>query len=188
MKDENDGSIRTFSHGGLSKMKKAILMVIGVAAVSGSVFAQTSTTTGLSVRLGAFMPSEKAAKDEGKSWLAAGAEFKLKDLNIGTMSEDYKASLSVSLDYYGRGDFRNVPLLLNYTGRKNQFYYTAGAGVGFSRLPSGTGSVDKTRFAYQVGVGYDFAKGSTPVFVEAKYFGAQKKELAGIGLFVGVRL
>jgi hypothetical protein len=81
-----------------------------------------------------------------------------------------------------------VPILLNFIGRKDQFYYVAGAGIGLTRAREGTNEVSKhTEFAYQLGVGYEFTQGNAPMFVELKYLGSSDSRLAGFAGFVGVR-
>jgi hypothetical protein len=73
-------------------------------------------------------------------------------------------------------------------GRNQEFYYTAGVGLGFTETPDGLGGTESdTELAYALGVGYDFTQGQTPFFVELKYIGSGKSELNGFGLYGGVR-
>jgi hypothetical protein len=95
------------------------------------------------------------------------------------------AALSLSLDYLNKGGFRTVPVLLNYTLRSSEFYYGVGLGMSFTKIP---GLGDKARLAYAATLGYEFQTGKTPLFIEARYFGNEKKELNGFGVFVGIRL
>lgn len=160
-----------------------------VLAGASSVLAQESKPLGLSIRAGLFFPSNGDARDaEGSSWFAGGLEYKIKDFTVGGLGEGYLGSISLSLDTIGKGDVKNVPLLLNYVGRKNEFFYSAGLGASFSSFDTGNGSESRTRLGYQLGVGYDFQQGRTPFFVEAKYWGNSKSEFNGFGIYAGIRL
>ncbi len=165
----------------------AMLAALAVGTVSAA-FAQTPEPIGLSVRLGALWPSNDAPKNEGDCWFTGGLDYKIKNLNFGNTDPSFSSALSVSLDYYGKGDFSNVPVLLNFVGRKDQFYYSAGAGVAFAKTPDGYGGTDSNlELGYQFSVGFDFTKGQTPVFVEARYQGCGKSDLNGIALYAGIR-
>lgn len=153
------------------------------AAMATTALAQESKPVGLSVRFGAFFPSDSAAKDAGgKTWFMGGLEYKIKDLGIEERGNGQM--LSASIDFYNKGGFSNTPLLLNITGHNNEFYYTGGVGVGFTKSPDGTG----TKLAYQVGIGYNFQQGKSPLFVEAHYFGTSSSSFNGLALLVGIRI
>lgn len=159
---------------------------VAIGAVSAT--AQESKPLGLSVRAGLFWPSERFTRDNSSDqWFAFGLEYKLKDLQVPGVGGQSGNHLSVSIDYFNRSDFSNLPVLVNYTGRFNQFYYVVGAGVGFTKKekPLG-GTQSNTAFAYQTGIGYEFGS-RTPVFIEAKYIGSSQSKLSGVGLFGGVR-
>jgi len=160
-------------------------LLAGVAANAG---AQETKPINLSLRAGFFFPSNAEARDEGKTWLALGAEFKLKDLHFGEYQPGYSAALTLSIDHYGKGDFYNTPVMLNYVGRMNQFYYTGGAGFGWTEVPGVPDSKTNSLFTYSLGIGYDFQHGSLPVFIEAKYWGSTETKLNGLGVYLGVRL
>ena len=171
--------------------RRIMLAAVGLvaASITTSALAQESKPIGLSIRGGAFWPGSNAAQAEGKTWLAAGAEFRLQNLNFGMASPGTSSYLSVSVDYMGTGDFRSMPVLLNYVGRNNEFYYTAGAGYTFGRhVIAGPTVEDKNTFAYCLGVGYDFARGTMPFFVEGRYFGSSESDFNGFGVYLGVRL
>jgi hypothetical protein len=170
---------------------KSITTIMATALLVASstvTFAQETRPMGLSLRFGAFMPSERLAKDEGETWFGGGVEYRIQDLAMGE-NGGAAGQLSISLDYFNKGDFTRVPLLLNYTARMEQFYFIAGAGVDFAeyRTVRGAPTKSRTEFAWQAGVGFDLAKGPTPVFVEAKWLGSQREVLNGWGVFVGVR-
>jgi hypothetical protein len=94
--------------------------------------------------------------------------------------------LTISADTYSKGDFRAIPVLVNYVVRSNELYFLGGAGVSFTEEP---GESNETRLAFQFGVGWDFQKGSLPLFVEAKWFThSAGDKLNGLGLYIGARL
>ena len=164
--------------------KIAVLAVSAVAlAIAAPAMAQETKPMGLAVRVGLFFPSDAAAKAAGKSWFGFGVDYKLKDMNVGMGKSG--AALSVSVDYFNKGGFRTVPILLNYTVRSSEIYYGVGLGFSMSKIP---GVNDKARLAYSAAVGYEFQTGKTPLFVEARYHGNEKKELSGFAVYVGIRL
>ena len=171
---------------------KILAAAAGVIAVSAAVpaLAQETKPVGLSLRAGVFFPTAGVAKDAGKSWFIGGAEYKLEGLNLGTTGANSTTqSLSLSVDFYNKSNVSNVPVLLNYVGRNNELFYSIGAGIGFNRLPNGSGGTEsKARFAGQVGLGYDFMQGKSPLFVEGKYFFNQKSDLNGFAVYLGIHL
>ncbi len=172
----------------MRKCRLPIVFAISVLAFAASAPAQTTKPTGLSIRAGLFFPADGDARDEGKTWLALGAEYKLGDVRFGAQNPGFGAWYSVSIDTYNKGDYGATPLLFNYVARNNQFYYGAGAGIGFVRRNNRHNeSTNQTELAYQFTVGYDFSSGQTPVFVEAKYFGSGESSLNGLGLYAGIR-
>ena len=166
--------------------RKILVGVIGAAAVMAAIpaVAQDGRPVGLSVRAGIFFPSSNLLRDNDRQLLIAGAEYKLRDLNLSMGDTGMSTSLTLSADYIGNADFRNIPVLVNIVARQREFYYTAGAGIGFTNGLLDTG----TTFSYQLGVGYDFQRGKTPIFIEGHYFGAAKSDANGFAVMVGVRL
>jgi hypothetical protein len=170
-------------------MKKTVL-ALAVAALAAPAFAQYEKPLGVSVRAGLFFPSNASARDrEGQSWFTVGADYKIKDLNLGGTSPGYSGALHLSVDYYGKGSYNNVPLMLQFIGRTDGgFYYGVGAGIGFTRVPNpGGGSSNDEDFVYGFTAGYDFVRGGTPLFVEAKYFGSNESQLNGFAIVGGIR-
>lgn len=171
---------------------KILAAAAGMIAVSAAVpaLAQETKPVGLSLRAGLFFPSSGDARDVGNTWFIGGAEYKLQGLNLGTTGADSSTqSLSISADYYSKSNVSNVPVLLNLTGRNSELFYSIGAGLGFNRIPDGLGGTEsRVRFAGQVGVGYDFMQGRSPLFVEGKYFFNQKSDLNGFAVYVGIHL
>jgi hypothetical protein len=165
--------------------RKILAGAIGAAAVLAALPASAQDRPlGLSVRAGVFFPSSNLLRDNDRQLLIAGAEYKLRDLNMNTGDTGMSTSLTISADYIGNADFRNIPVLINIVGRQREVYYSAGAGIGFTNGLLDTG----TTFSYQLGIGYDFQKGRTPLFIEGHYFGAAKSDANGFAVMVGVRL
>src|SRR5688572_32982808 len=103
------------------KILSMTLITVAILATVATAPAQTTKPMGLSARIGGFFPSNGDARDENNTWLAAGLEYKIKDMNLGTSDTGMMSSLTISVDWYGSGDFRNVPVLLNWVGRHNEF-------------------------------------------------------------------
>jgi hypothetical protein len=169
--------------------KHLVLAVVAVSALTvPSALAQQTGLNGLSARIGAFFPTERAARNQSKTWFGAGLQYKVRDLHVSSSMLSYKAHVAVSIDFYNRDNYRVVPILANYVADLNEdFFYSAGLGVALTRIPSGGGSSERARFAYQFGVGYNVYKGSNPVFIEGKFFGNADSAVNGFGLFAGIR-
>lgn len=172
-------------------MKKIVAIAFATVLALGTVtaaHAQYQKPLGMSFRFGLFYPSNGDARDiEGQGWFALGLEYKGGDLKFDTRNPKNSAMWTASVDYYGKGSFSQVPVLLNYVAHSDQFYYTAGAGIGFGRVLTATGGKTDTEFAFQAGIGYDFVKSQMPLFVELKYFGSSESKLSGFGIYGGVR-
>lgn len=173
-------------------MKRSIVVLAGLMALAVMAPAQTSKPVGLSVRAGLIWPTSGFGRDQGRTWFGIGGEFKLKDSTFGMKDRASTGMLTISADYYGKGAASSMPLLLNYVGMNNEIFYSFGAGLAFNRdevISAGVArSRNKTDFAYQIGVGYNFQQGSNPLFVEAKYFGSGTTNLNALGFYIGVRL
>ncbi|MGE0000481.1 MAG: hypothetical protein AB7F50_01125 [Fimbriimonadaceae bacterium] len=173
----------------MNKTARTVLAIVA-AATSCAAFAQYQKPVGVSARAGVFFPSNGDARDSASTWFTVGAEYKIKDMKLsGAPGMQYGGSISLSLDYYGKGDYSNLPLMLNYTGRfESNFYYTVGAGIGFNRVPkAGGGTSSGEDFVVGVAAGYDFVRGGTPFFAEARYFGSNESTLNGFSLVGGIR-
>ncbi|HXH60163.1 MAG TPA: hypothetical protein VNI20_02265 [Fimbriimonadaceae bacterium] len=170
-------------------MKKIVLIVtvaaLGLATIAN---AQYNKPAGISLRGGMFFPSNASAKAEGKTWFGVGIDYKLKDIDFRRSANGYDTSYSLSVDYYGKGDHANLPVLLNFVSRKDQFYYSAGAGLGFAKTPDvGGGTSTNTEFSYAFAIGFEFQRGTTPFFIEGRYMGSAETRLNGVGVYAGVR-
>jgi hypothetical protein len=165
---------------------------IAKAAVAASVLAcvgvanaQTNGPTGISARLGVFFPTSDLGRDIGKTWLAFGADYKLREMPSGDVNGRV-SYISLSGDYYEKDGTRAIPIAANYNIRVNQLVFSAGVGIDFVRLGSNSSGLSG-----QLGAAYEFANsGSTsynPFFVQAKYFFSSKSDLSGFGVYVGYR-
>lgn len=194
-------------------MKRLAVVALSVVALSSYGAAQVTKPLGLSVRAGILWPTSDYGRDVGRTWFGIGADYKIMDLP--NASEELTSRLSISIDYYGKGEASAVPVLLNYTGTtKEGFYFTGGIGFSFTNDKSdsfgtggGTGGggtstppslgggggtatsgrTTKTNFAYTLGLGYNFPNSVTPVFVEGRFFGSSRTAMNAFGLYVGVR-
>ena len=173
-----------------SRMKKfsTILLVVLSCGLAATALGQYKKPSGVSIRGGMFFPSAKAAQAEGHTWFGVGLDYKLKDLGYAAGMTGFDRTYSVSIDYYGKGDYSNIPVMLNYVARGERFYYGAGAGLGIAQTPDGSGGTNtNTEFVYQLSVGMDFQRGMTPVFVEVRFFGSAESLVSGFGVFAGMR-
>ena len=161
----------------------AVTAAIAISAVAGAQTSKPYEQIGVSFRAGVLFPTNKSTTDDiGTSLFAFGADYRLnaRTPNVGSL----KTHLSLSVDYYRRDDVGNIPVLINFVGETGNYFFQAGAGVGFSTLPAG----DHTTFTYDVGVGYVLpVKATLPVFVQANFFGSDFSRVNGIGLYAGVR-
>jgi hypothetical protein len=169
------------------KSTSAFLAAVLAFGVIGTASAQSDGLSGFSARIGVFYPTADSSRQLSRTWFGAGLDYKIRDL-ASLSNGTYKASLGVSLDFYNRDDFRVVPVLATYTGHlSDRFYYIGGAGVAFTRIPSGNTVDERARFAYMVGVGYTISQGPNPIFVEGRFFGNDKTQANGFGLYAGIR-
>jgi hypothetical protein len=161
---------------------KAISIAVIAAAASLS-SAQGYKPVGVDVRVGDFLPTDSGTQGVGNSWLDFGLDFELHRLSPS-------AHLAVSFDYAYREGYRSMPLLLNYVIRRGPAYVLAGVGGNFNVVPQSDGSTyTQTTFAYDLGIGYDFLHNAgNPIFIEGRFFGDQKADINGFGVFLGIRM
>jgi len=171
-------------------MKRKLFAATGLIALfTASAMGQVSTPVGLSLRAGIFLPTASDARDSGTTWFAAGGEYKLSNSNVPSAGTNTVTNLALSVDYMGKSNFSAIPVLLNWEGTNNQTFYSIGVGASFDRWDNGTGgTASSTRLAGQIGLGYNFMQGRSPLFIEGKYWINQKSDLNGIGLYVGIHL
>lgn len=161
---------------------------LALTAVTATSFAQASQPKGLSARVGVFLPSNGAARDQSPTWLGAGLDYRLGYVGQKTIADrDVSAFTSISVDWFGSGSYSSLPILFNYTFRQESLYAGAGAGIAFQRKPELVGTDTNSRFAFQLSVGYDFVKQNQPYFAELRYWGGSSAQHTGFGLYGGVR-
>ena len=159
----------------------ALVTALGTASQAQTV---KDKPLGVSLRGGFFLPTDQFARDSDKNWIGFGVQYKLAELELAPKLF-HNEGIALSIDYYGKGDFTNVPVLLNYTFETNGFFFSAGAGAGFATAPG----LNKSVFSFQGGIGYAFnPESTTPFFVEGKFFGSDHKELNGFGIYFGVKI
>ena len=169
-------------------MKKfALAAIVAALGLSAVATAQFNEPSGIALRGGLFFPSSASAKAEGKTWFGVGIDYKLKDVSYRRSPGEFDRYYTVSLDYYGKGDHSNMPIMINMVARREKMYYTLGAGLGFAKTPKGAGDQTNTEFTYQFGIGMDFQEGETPFFIEGRYFGSAESKLSGFAVYAGIR-
>lgn len=166
-------------------MKKAITMMVSAALVAGAVTTASAQEapekpTGISIRAGVYIPTDRGIKDFNDTWFAAGVDYQFA-----------QKPWFVSVDYTAKDDFRIIPFTLNYKAQSGSgLYGFLGAGFALSRREvAGGGTEDKTRFAYQAGLGWEFERqAKNPFFVEGRFVGNDNSDLNSFAAFVGIRL
>jgi hypothetical protein len=159
----------------------AAALVVGIA---GAASAQSNGPTGVSVRLGVFLPTTSSV---GSTWFGGGIDYKLNSLSaaVPPPSTGY-GYFGISADYYTYAGNSNIPVVLNYNWRMQNLVFALGAGIEFYDVPSFS-SGSGTGFDAQASATYDFGHSSNPFFLQAKYFLASRDELRGFGLYAGLR-
>jgi hypothetical protein len=158
----------------------ALASALAVFGGVGAAHAQSSDV-GISLRAGVLFPTNSnSSSTYGSTWFAFGAEYRLFKLDP---SSSLKPTVALSLDYFSRNHITETPILLNYVVHSNGFFGSVGAGAAFDHVPGSS----ETKFAYQVGIGYDIPNTEIPLFLEAKFFGNQDSSLDGVGVYAGVR-
>jgi hypothetical protein len=165
--------------------RKMLITAMGACALVGAAvpaYAQGTTPTGLSLKLGVLWPTDSAVRSAtSDTWFTGGIEYRFKDMPVTT--PNMKAHLSISADFAENHHASITPVLLNYVADQNQTYWLVGAGAAFLHAPGD----DRTKFAYQAGLGYNFEQGATPVFLEARYVGTSESHANAVLLDVGIR-
>ncbi len=165
-----------------AQMRK--VAILALAAASGVASAQVGLPElgRTSVRVGYFLPTNRDADSEGG--LAFGVDYRLRQLAVRVPATSVQSYLTLSGDYYRRGDSYNIPFLLNYSVQAAGLFGSAGIGFGYHHNAfDNEGGIGLNA---QIGVGYEFAL-PIKAFVQAKYYFSPREEMRGIGLFAGVR-
>jgi len=163
-------------HKGMLWIATAALM--GSLALMTPASAQDSAMQGFTINAGIFYPSKKSVRDATKDiWFSVDLGYKFQTSE--PTKSGYYYDLGASVGYKSAGDAYYIPVHLTFTGYLNeQFFYRAGAGVGFPR--SGNAA-----FSYGIEFGYNFSAGTTPIALTIGYAGIQRDDVNGFT--VGLR-
>ena len=165
-------------------MKVNRIAKLGVIAASFGLAAMSmGADKDLTIRVGTVLPSNSDASDLGKTWFAAGLDYKI--LGFGVNSATDNGFYSLSLDYYAKNDVRAIPLTVNYNVIDGNVTYFAGLGVASTKIPGSsevivaTGEVGAT-----LGLGNFKSKN---VSLTGKYFIPTNNQFTGFGFYLGVK-
>jgi len=166
--------------------KRMLMTALGACALTAAAIpalAQSSTPSGLSLKVGVLWPTDSGVRSAtADTWFTAGLEYRFHDMPV--TDPKMKSHLSLSVDYASHSSDNIIPVLVNYVGEQDQTYWLVGVGAAFLHAPG----ADQTKFAYQAGLGYNFEnKGATPLFVEARYIGTSESRANGVIVDLGVR-
>ncbi len=164
----------------LAKMG-AMAAAAGCMAIAGA----QATPSGLSVRLGLFLPTSSDARIISSSWINFGADYKLSTLSFKIPGVDLQSYFSVSADYFTHSGDNDLPVALNYNLRQGSIVYSAGIGPEFRNAGDLTST--GVGLGEQIGVSFDLGAGPMPIFIQGKYYFSSKPELSGFGVYVGVK-
>ncbi len=157
-------------HKGLLCLAAAALM--GTLALTTTASAQDSAMQGFTLNAGIFYPSKKSVRQASEDiWFSVdlGYKFQTSEPN----ESGYYYDLGASVGYKGAGNTYYIPVHLTFTGYLNeQFFYRAGAGVGFPK--SGDAA-----FSYAIELGYNLSAGTTPIAITLGYAGIQRGDVNG---------
>jgi hypothetical protein len=157
-------------HKGMLWIATAALM--GSLALMTPASAQDSAMQGFTVNAGIFYPSKKSVRNATEDvWFSVDLGYKFQTSE--PTESGYYYDLGASVGYKGAGNAYYIPVHLTFTGYLNeQFFYRAGAGVGFPK--SGDAA-----FSYAVELGYNFSAGTTPIALTIGYAGIQRGDVNG---------
>jgi len=170
-------------------MKTSTITKIGTVAVAAASIslagAQSNGATGLSARIGVFLPTNSLGSDLGTAWTAFGLDYKISTLSASVPGVGTQSYFGISADYYSFGGDNDLPVALTYNLRQGPVVFSAGIGPDFRNAGDLTGN--GVGLGEQVAVAYDLGSGSVPLFIEAKYFFSSRPELNGAAVYLGVR-
>ncbi|MCX7993082.1 MAG: hypothetical protein N2651_05390 [Fimbriimonadales bacterium] len=170
-------------HKGLLCLATAAL--IGTLALTTPASAQDSALQGFTINAGVFYPSKKSVRTASEDvWFSVDLGYKFQTSEPTETGFYY--DLGASIGYKGAGDSYYIPVHLTFTGYLNeQFFYRAGAGVGFPKKGD-VFTADDASFSYSIELGYNFSTGgTTPIALTVGYAGISRNSVNG--LTVGVQ-
>ncbi|MES1227622.1 MAG: hypothetical protein ABUL72_03070 [Armatimonadota bacterium] len=162
-------------------------VVVGCAVLGGAASAMAQTKAqGLSFHVGQFFPQSALARDwEGGRWFLAGIDY---DVTGKYNFFGQSMGTSISADIYSKGSFTAVPIMINGTQRNGRTFMGLGAGVSFIHRKDDQGmSFAETQLGYTFFFGIDLQTSEHPLFLQAKYYGNSRPDLAGFGVSIGTR-
>jgi len=157
-------------HKGMLWIATAALM--GSLALITPASAQDSAMQGFTINAGIFYPSKKSVRQASEDiWFSVDLGYKFQTSE--PTESGYYYDLGASVGYKGAGDTYYIPVHLTFTGYLNeQFFYRAGAGVGFPKNGDAA-------FSYAIELGYNFSAGMTPIALTIGYAGIQRDDVNG---------
>lgn len=165
--------------------RKVLAIALGGVALGAMALpaaAQTSKPVGLSIRAGVVFPTN--GNNDNTVLFGAGLEFNLTSVTPSSMGLNNSGHISISGDYYGKNNAYVIPVMLNYVGTANEFYYSIGAGIADSH----GGGNSNWNFGYTAAIGINFSQSQTPLFLEGRFWGNSDSRFDAIGIYLGVRL
>jgi len=159
--------------------------ITAAAACIGAAGAQTNGPSGLSVRIGLFLPTSSEASNLSKAWVGFGADFKLPFLAFKIPGVGLQSYFGVSADYYSGSGDSDLPVALTYNLRQGSIIYSAGIGPEFRSASDLTSS--GSGLGEQLAVSFEFGSSPMPLFLEGKYFISSRPELSGLAVYLGTR-
>lgn len=167
-------------------MKKSVIAKLGAIGMAAACMSIAGAqTSGISVRIGGFFPTNSLASDIGGTWFAFGADMKLSTMHVSAPVTGTESYFGISADYYAHGSDSDVPVALTYNLRQGPATFSAGVGPDFRNAGDLTDT--GVGIAEQLGVSYNISSLPTPVFLQIKYFFASRPELSGFGAYIGVK-
>ncbi|MER3403366.1 MAG: hypothetical protein C4337_08795 [Armatimonadota bacterium] len=166
------------------------LVLAATLAIAAPIRAQENSTQGYTFSVGILRPTKSSVRAKTEDiWLSANLGYTFRTSE--PTDTGYYYQLGVSVGYYGsnsKKNIYNIPVLFTYTGHLNeQFFYRAGAGIGFAKQyrnleqPS-KGTKNTTGFAYSIELGYNFNTGTTPVALTVGFAGVSGTDDQHTGL------
>lgn len=164
-------------HKGLLCLVSATL--VGTLALTAPASAQETELQGFTLSAGAFFPSKKSVRNASDDvWVSVELGYKFQTSEPTETGFYY--DLGASIGYRGSGSHYYIPVHLTFTGHLNeQFFYRAGAGVGFPKKGQ-VFTADDASFSYSLELGYNFnTTGTNPIALTVGYAGIARNDVNG---------
>ncbi|MDW8106242.1 MAG: hypothetical protein RMK45_02055 [Armatimonadota bacterium] len=164
----------------------AAVALAGMIALITPAPAQETERLGFTLNAGVFFPSEgRVRRASEDTWFSVDLGYKLQTSEPN--ERGYYYDLGVSVGYRGSGDDYYIPVHATFTGYLNeQFFYRAGAGIGFPKERR-VFTADDPSFSYSIELGYNFTAGETPIALTVGYAGIARNSVNGFTVGILVR-